>query len=526
MIVEISRGSSFKGLAQYCLHDVGAKSRHRVAFVETRNLGTSNPNVAWRIMAARHYLQDELKAKAGVGRGGIRNGKPVGHLMISWKREEAEAQRLNRLGMLNAAYGALRAIGADSHQTIIVAHSDTEHPHCHVIINLIGDDGRLKKNWKEREKLSKFALKQEREIHGEAIIKTREKNWLDREAGETPVPVKKKPRHLYELEKAAQDCPAMAAFAEGHFQKLADQEQTKSRQRQRHKQHQKRLLACHQERQRRLSQRRDGELRASKSEVRSSYSDRWHALLRQQEVERAEFDANEQNLKGSLANAMALIDWKKLLRWKREREQIGLSDAFHILTSEAVRREKLQKRQEAERDQLRTQQRKQEKDKELALVGQFEKQERRVRQAYTRKLAAMKLRQAKAAKRMQSRQQELTKERNQAFAIYNQIEPGLRQSHLVELGLIDPALLAEHDRAQVADTGFNNSMPDDQAAVRSGSRIRRPRKERAPRPSRVRSSADALPLNGQQPDDFEQRMQKRLSDRFAERERGRIEKER
>jgi len=78
--------------------------------------------------------------------------------------------------MMNAATGALRSIGADGHEAIVIAHNDTANPHCHIIVNLIGDDGRLKKNWKEREKLSRFALEQEKKIHGEPVVKRREKN--------------------------------------------------------------------------------------------------------------------------------------------------------------------------------------------------------------------------------------------------------------------------------------------------------------------------------------------------------------
>ena len=82
---------------------------------------------------------------------------------------------------------------------MIIAHNDTadRNPHCHVVINLIGDDGRLKKNYKEREKLSKFALEEEIRVHGKPIIQDRHKRWHDREAGETPTPQKKKARHLY-----------------------------------------------------------------------------------------------------------------------------------------------------------------------------------------------------------------------------------------------------------------------------------------------------------------------------------------
>jgi len=79
MYVEITRGRSFKGVAQYCLFDADhAKTSERVDFCETRNLGTAHPHVGWRIMAAKHYQQEDLKRQAGVGQGGRKDGKLVG----------------------------------------------------------------------------------------------------------------------------------------------------------------------------------------------------------------------------------------------------------------------------------------------------------------------------------------------------------------------------------------------------------------------------------------------------------------
>jgi len=572
MFVEITRGRSFKGLAQYCLHDVDRKGDSRVAFIETKNLGTDDPQLAWRIMSARHYLQDELKEKAGVGRGGAKDGKPVGHVVISWKREEADAEQLNHQGMLNAAHGALRAIGASDRQALIIGHTDTPHPHCHIIVNLIGDDGRLKKNWKEREKLSKFALQREREIHGEAIVKQREKNWLDREAGETPVPVKKQPRHLYELEKVAKNCPETKKFGRDHKRQLANLAKTKEAQKDRHKHHQERLRQCHEERKRRIERNTEQQTRKSRSDVRKAYQQPWKELLNEQEAAWWAFRKNEQTLKGSLANAMKLIDWKQVLRRKREPDQLRLADAFQLLTNESVRKEKLRKQQQVEQEKLRARQRKEEQAK-----AQSFQQERAVKlreewKSYLLKADAMKQRQRKSHERLKEHQQALTKRRNDVIKSHQNRERQrkldwarkmlLRQEEEQQQAndnrakapqkpaiqekpkAVVPDQLRETEAEKQADHQPAKQETKEPAAShdQKPSRLRRERKERQPRqprePRRPRdieqstpqqeqqiprtNPADLLPQNEKTPqaakqiDDFRERMMKELMDRYEQ----------
>ena len=102
-------------------------------------------------------------------------------MLVSWGREEAEAQELDRERMVQSVEGALKAIGAEDRQVMIIAHNDTSdrNPHCHVIINLIGDDGRLLKSYNDHKKLSRFALQEEIRIHGRPIVQERNKRWHD-----------------------------------------------------------------------------------------------------------------------------------------------------------------------------------------------------------------------------------------------------------------------------------------------------------------------------------------------------------
>ncbi len=434
MFIELQRGYSFKGVAQYCLHDADrAKTSDRVDFVEVRNLATDNPQVAWRIMAAKHYAQDELKRKAGVGLGGPKDGKPVGHLFISWGRDEADAQNLDRSEMLYSANAALRAIGADHYPALVIAHNDTEHPHCHIVCCFIGDDGRLKTNWKEKEKLSRFALDREIAVHGEPVVKLRERNWKHRDAGEKTPTKKKQPRHHYELEKAAEQDEKLRAFAEEHKAKLIDLTRrvegqvdpngtvVQEGQQARHKRHQERLRWCYEERSRRINAVSEKEMTAQVRAIRQEYDQPWQELLNQQEADRHVFRKNETTLLGRAYNVLRYTDWKAVFSRQHEASEKGpsiFSRAFNTLSDSGHRQQVLAKRQQEEQARLREEQGRQEKlvqDRQKA--EQAQKLEAN-KSAYTRKSAAMKERQDATKQAIRVERRELTRQRNAELQAY------------------------------------------------------------------------------------------------------------
>ena len=434
MFIELQRGYSFKGVAQYCLHDADrAKTSDRVDFVEVRNLATDNPQVAWRIMAAKYYAQDELKRKAGVSLGGRKDGKPVGHLYISWGRDEADAQSLDRSEMLHSAHGALRAIGADKYPSMIIAHNDTEHPHCHIVCCFVGDDGRLKKNWKEKEKLSRFALEREIAVHGEPVVKLRERNWKHRDAGEKTPTKKKQPRHLYELEKAAEQDEQLRAFAEEHKAKLIELTRrvdghadstgkvVQEGQRARHQRHQERLRWCYEQRDRRTKAaiKKDQESRVRT--IRQEYDQPWQELLNQQEADRHLFRKNETTLLGRAYNILRYTDWKAVFSKQHKAGEQGpslYSRAFNTLSDSGHRQQVLAKRQQQEQDRLREEQRKLEQLVQERLKSEQAQRLEANRSAYARKSAAMTVRQEATKQAVRLERQALTRERNAELQAY------------------------------------------------------------------------------------------------------------
>ncbi|MEM7709662.1 MAG: relaxase/mobilization nuclease domain-containing protein [Pseudomonadota bacterium] len=155
-------GTSFKGAGLYYLHDKQAMTAERVAFTQTHNLPTDDPERAldWMAWTARH--QSELKARAGVSAAGGNCEKPVFHYSLAWHPDESPDES----HMLSCARETLEALGLGRHEAVFVAHRDQAHPHLHVIANLVNPEtGRTASVSFSKRELSRWAEAYERE-HG------------------------------------------------------------------------------------------------------------------------------------------------------------------------------------------------------------------------------------------------------------------------------------------------------------------------------------------------------------------------
>jgi hypothetical protein len=65
--------------------------------------------------------------------------KPVGHIALSWKAEDAP--RLTDDFMAKVAQEYLNMMDIRNTQFIIARHFDTNHPHCHILYNRVDNDG-------------------------------------------------------------------------------------------------------------------------------------------------------------------------------------------------------------------------------------------------------------------------------------------------------------------------------------------------------------------------------------------------
>jgi len=203
MVPKLIKGTSFKGAAAYLLHDLDRPTGERVAWTETRNIASANPETAWRVMAATAMDADRLKENAGVKATGRKSAQTVLHLVLSWHPEEAAS--LDRAQMMAAAEAALQAIDAGDRQALIIAHNDSAHPHVHVLVNRVSPrDGRILSSSKENLKLSKWAQRYEEE-RGKIYCEDRVLNNEARDRGDYVRAEKGIPWQIMKAEKLARD---------------------------------------------------------------------------------------------------------------------------------------------------------------------------------------------------------------------------------------------------------------------------------------------------------------------------------
>lgn len=179
MVPDVAKaGHSFTGAMAYYLHDKRQgdgpqpTTAERVAWTETRNLATDDPEVAKRIMIATALQADALKAAAGIRATGRKSAAHVYAYALAWHPSEAGA--LDKAEMLRAADESLKMLGAEDHQALIVCHTDRAHPHVHIIINRVSPaDGRMLSTSNDFRKLSAWANAYERE-RGQILTPARE----------------------------------------------------------------------------------------------------------------------------------------------------------------------------------------------------------------------------------------------------------------------------------------------------------------------------------------------------------------
>lgn len=194
MIPKINRGQSFKGLAAYLIHDkredlTAGPTAERVGMVQLLNFvgdEARTPEEAARVMAMTVRDADQLKAAAGVKNTGRKaDGPPVWHCSLSWHPTEKPTEA----EMLQAVEGALTAQGLGPEkgfQTFIVQHTDEEHAHVHIVVNLVHPvTGKQANPYREQQKAQRWAANYERE-RGAVFCTDRDAKYSAIEQGKTP----------------------------------------------------------------------------------------------------------------------------------------------------------------------------------------------------------------------------------------------------------------------------------------------------------------------------------------------------
>ena len=182
-------GRGVGGLADYTLHDKPSlieedghvkypTTSARVAWTESLGLPDIDPELMVRCMQGVVADAPILKQRAGVSGRGRKLTTPYGHISLNWGPDENPSKQ----EMVGTARQALSEIGITRrHYALLIAHTDTDHPHVHVVFCRVSPEtGRAAKLSHSGRQLSTWAERWERE-HGGIRIENRVTRRLARE---------------------------------------------------------------------------------------------------------------------------------------------------------------------------------------------------------------------------------------------------------------------------------------------------------------------------------------------------------
>ena len=357
-------GTSFRGTAAYLLHDENkAKSADRVLWTDTRNLGTDDPELAARLMAATAKDAERLKREHHEAvqselpedeRSPYRAYKPsknhVWHYSLAWSGEH-DGPTLTRDEMMKAAYSSLRELGADHLQAVIVAHAAETNPHVHVMVNRINPETGATETPERnaKYKLSDWALGYERE-RGQILCKQREVNAAMR-AAELPYDQFQTPtRKQRDAEASVADIvkrdPAAAKIfrdAEIKADKTLGAEARAMQEK--HRDQWAGLSRDHRFRKAMINSEADDAKKLADRDIRKGFIPKFEDMKTAHSEEQDAFTEREARLSGKVRNITEAL--KHAYQTRNEDERGFTSQAFDVLANTGARLEALKRAQGA-----------------------------------------------------------------------------------------------------------------------------------------------------------------------------------
>lgn len=331
-------GHSFKGAFAYYLHDKRQSeaephlsSSERVAWTETRNLMTDDAATAMRLMIATAKSADELKAAAGIKSTGRKaTAGPVLAYSLAWHPDKEAAP--DRAEMLRAADLSLKALKATNLQAVIICHTDTRHPHVHVVVNRIDPTNGKVSTGDEWRQLSKFRDAYEKE-RGQKLTYS----WQEKQAAASAFDRAAKPASPPTPAKADKS-PAAMLKELGTAQKA------------RHKQEWMDLAAANKAAREAIYEDHGRRINAAAERHKIETKPMWSQHFREARQQERGFVAREQTISGVLRNAIAATTHQKITGSAGDRGVLSLTFA-NVLSSQA-RSAAFSERQNMNRQQL------------------------------------------------------------------------------------------------------------------------------------------------------------------------------
>ena len=141
MIAKIIKGTNFGGVVNYMLN----KREGEAKILQANGVRCSSSSD----IAHDFNLQASMRPNVQ---------KPVCHTILSFSASDAE--RLADEMMVKIANEYLAKMGYGDTQSLIVRHSDCQHPHLHICINRIGNDGKTISDRNEKYRSTKICREQ------------------------------------------------------------------------------------------------------------------------------------------------------------------------------------------------------------------------------------------------------------------------------------------------------------------------------------------------------------------------------
>jgi Relaxase/Mobilisation nuclease domain len=422
------RGTSFKGALVYVLHDKDAQTSERVGFVDLHNLATDEPHRAWREMKALCDAADELKKRSGVKATGRKLTKPVYAFTLNWH----EADNPDAAHMRETAADALRALGMENRQAIIVEHTDRPHKHVHVIVNLVDPEtGQAVPLSNDAHKLDRWA--DDYEVT-QGVIRSPDRrakfHALDNGIEPPKRPAQAKSREEWEAtrrlngEKAKQRAAEIKAAYAVHVANLkaAQASAFKARTAQAEK-----LWISYTADRKAVNDRYQPFVDAIWKSRRTSpphpYTEQalhdlqesaeWKQLGRTQFAQRRLFNARERSLLGAIGNAVRL-------HYAAMKERGGLASLFKLMISPAARHKQFERQQETQKQTLRQRQAQSRNERAATLKASRRVELAKLSQEFQKNRESMKARHASEVAAQKTVWRQLAAERKKVWSDYRQ----------------------------------------------------------------------------------------------------------
>jgi hypothetical protein len=136
MMAKIVQGRGFKGVVNYVLD----KDKARLLYSE--GIRTKD----------KDSVVNSFIAQSGMNP----ISKPVAHISLNFSAQDKE--KLTDAAMAGIAVEYMKTMGYNNTQYIIVRHHDREHPHVHLVINRIDNDGKRISDKNERLRSTKVCM--------------------------------------------------------------------------------------------------------------------------------------------------------------------------------------------------------------------------------------------------------------------------------------------------------------------------------------------------------------------------------